>query len=331
MGGMRMDENIYSFEKEGRRKFHGVASENDALRDFAQRLGYADMETSDFPEHRDTILNFILNLHKIIERYQELRIKESRRRIWFTILSLALLMAIPGLMIVIGLYAESGSILTAQVAAILTGLIAVHRSVSSWMDKRKVIGNFWKAESDLKTILYSFEDKWKGRAVQSPSETGTEKPGLKEEFLADARICIAQAKAIVQDEQTKFFDAVTYPAIDLGDMVKNAGDSAKALMNLNPPPEADRRERQRRNREEFENKLAEQKGRMARLETEIEHRNQLIEEKRAAIKSASQEDAEAYGSVIKANGEKIRQAEDDLVMAKSQFEALLRESHPAAS
>jgi hypothetical protein len=163
------------------------------------------------------------------------------------------------------------------------------------------------------------------------SKTGTEKPELKEEFLADARICIAQAKAIVQDEQTKFFDAVTYPAIDLGDMVKNAGDSAKALMSLNEPPEAGRREKRRRNREEFESKLAEQKGRMARLETEIEHRNQLIEKKRIAIKSADPQDAEFINAVIKSNGDKIRQAEDDLVVAKSQFEALLRESHPAAS
>jgi hypothetical protein len=95
----------------------------------------------------------------------------------------------------------------------LTGLLAVHKSLSSWLDKRKVIGNFWKAESDLKTNLYAFEDKWKKHAVDVSIENGVTINKLKEEFLKELRAATLVARAILQDEQSKFFEAVTYPAI----------------------------------------------------------------------------------------------------------------------
>lgn len=168
-----MSDSIYSFENKGRRKFSDEQSEDVAMDEFAKRLGFEGGNYKEKREHRDILLDFILNYHKVISRYQELQAREAKLRKKFTVVSLALLFIIPLLILAMGVVfpGDKGSI-TAQVTAVLTGLLAVHKSLSSWMDKRKVIGNFWKAESDLKTRLYSFEDKWKGKAMEDVTGGG---------------------------------------------------------------------------------------------------------------------------------------------------------------
>jgi hypothetical protein len=92
-------------------------------------------------------------------------------------------LVIPLIIFYIGEASTSTGNVTAQVTALLTGLLAVHKSLSSWLDKRKVIGNFWKAESDLKTKLYAFEDKWKGKVMMDAGENPNRGKELKHDFL----------------------------------------------------------------------------------------------------------------------------------------------------
>ncbi|HEX8874319.1 MAG TPA: hypothetical protein VF780_06785, partial [Nitrosospira sp.] len=270
------------------------------------------------------LVNFILSYHKTISRYNELRDRENRWRILFTGISLILLMAIPLIIFHIGEASAGTGNITAQVTALLTGLMAVHKSLSSWLDKRKVIGNFWKAESDLKTKLYAFEDKWKDKATQDAAGNPGAAHTLKDDFLSEARTAIVEARAIVQDEQSKFFDTLIYPSIDLGEMLKDTGDRAKALVSANISPELEQRNKQRQAKEALEAKIAEQRSKIAGLEMEIAQRKQLIEEKHAAIPGAPADDAEALKSEIASHRAKIRQAEDDLVIAKGQLEVSLR-------
>ena len=316
-----MSDNIYSFEKQGRRKFLNQGSEDAAVTEFAKRLRFVD---SNYEEHRDTLLNFVLNHHKLISRYRELRAREMRWRVLFTVVSLVLLLAIPLLIFAIGVWLGDKGSVTAQVTTVLTGLLAVHRSLSSWLDKRKVIGNFWKAESDLKTKLYTCEDKWRGQATHVVTENGRTINKLKDDFLKEARAAITEARVIVQDEQSKFFDAVTYPSIDLGEMLKDAGDRAKALASAHASPELEQRNKQRQAIEALEGKLAEQKDKIVRLEIEIEQRRLLVEKKRQEMQTASKEDADALKLEITTHQIKMRQAEDELVIAKGQLEALQR-------
>jgi len=79
-----MSDSIYSFENQGRRKFPDQESEDAAVKEFAERLRFAD--NSNYTQHRDTLLNFILNHHKVISRYKELRAREMRWRVLFTVL-----------------------------------------------------------------------------------------------------------------------------------------------------------------------------------------------------------------------------------------------------
>lgn len=317
-----LSNNIYSFENQGRRKFSDPKSEEAAVKEFATRLKLTD---NSYKKHQDILLEFILNHHKVISRYNELKDREMRLRKQFTVVSLVLLFAIPLLIFAIGAWlpGDKGSV-TAQVTAMLTGLLGVHRSLSSWMDKRKIIGNFWKAESDLKTKLYAFEDKWRDKAMQTATENGRTINKLKDDFLNDARAAIADARAIVQDEQSKFFDAVTYPTIDLGEMLKDAGDRARALVSAHAPPELEQQEKRRQATEALEAKIAEQKEKIVRFEAEIEQRRQAVKNKREAMTGAPTDEAASLKLEITAYQTKMRQAEDDLIIAKSQLEALQR-------
>jgi hypothetical protein len=191
------------------------------------------------------------------------------------------------------------------------------------LDKRKVIGNFWKVESDLKTKLYAFEDKWKGKVMMEAGENPNRGKELKHDFLNEAHIAIVEARAIVQDEQSKFFDTVTYPSNDFGEMLKEAGDRAKILVNANASPELELRDKQRQTKDALEAKITEQKNRIAALEVEIEQRRQLIEKKHAGMSDASVDDIEALKLEIATHRIKMRQAEDDLLIVRGQLEVFL--------
>lgn len=230
---------IYNFEDKGRRRFPDEPSEDDALRDFKKRLAIPD-DVELTKDHRNLLLKFILNFHKLISYYQQRRRKENKWHSWFTFLSLFLLAAIPGLIYWATTLGKPGEIhvdiVVSQLTAVLTGLIAVQKSISSWLDKRKIVGNFWKAESELKTRLYTFEDKWKGQAFEIVTDATT--MTLKESFLIEVKAAIVDSRAIVQDEQSKFFEAEIYPSIDLGDLLRIAGGTAKEIVTTHaaPPP-----------------------------------------------------------------------------------------------
>ena len=309
---------IYKFEST-RRQFPDTSSEDAAVQEFSERLGFRG---ADYPDHRGLLLNFILNHHKVISRYKVLREKEQKRRYLFTGISLLLLFSIPALIFWLGNAAAGKEVFTAQMTALLTGLIAVHKSLSSWLDKRTVIGNFWKAESELKTKLYTFEDKWKGQATEAIDQNGNALIKLKIEFLRETQAAITEARAIVQNEQTKFFETTTYPSIDLLGLLKGTGDEAKQLVNAHLPPELQQQEKRRQAKDALLDKLAEQTDKVVALESEIAQRRQLVETNRASMAGASNEDIETLKSAISTQRSKLKQAEDEIVLARNQLAVL---------
>lgn len=312
---------IYNFENEGRRQFPDKPSEDDALRDFKKRLEIAD-DVELTRDHRNLLLEFILNFHKLISYYQQRRKKENSLRWGFTFLSLFLLAAIPCLIYWVTFYQSDeihAGIVVSQLTAVLTGLISVQKSISSWLDKRKIVGNFWKAESELKTKLYTFEDKWKGQAFVI-STNATIKT-LKESFLIEVKVAIADSRAIVQEEQSKFFEAQIYPSIDLGDVLKSAGITAKDIVTAHaapPPKESSELELIKKRNQELEAA----KHRVTQLKKEIEQWTILIEQKRKQLAdnpTMHKEVADAIKSAIVAQETKRMSAEDQLVIAEGQL------------
>ena len=340
----RSGASIYGFEKDGRRQFADEGEEDAALREFCGRLEIPDLVTAGLAaEDRKVLLNFILNHHKVISRYQQLRRRERLWRALFTALSLLLLGGLPYLIFLVGSGGKQSTpeLITTQLTALITGLVAVYKSLSSWLDKRKVVGNFRKAEADIKSKLYAFEDKWRGKAVQASNGQGDEaaaarrsvtvdmtRPdgvradGLKSDFLKEARTAIIEARQIVEEEETKYFDAVTYPAIDLTGMLRETGESARGLVTHQLPFDLEQKRKAREAKALLDDRISEQAATIVRLEAELNARKELIERERMALASGSPEEVAALKTEIDDQGAKVRRLEEELLIAKSQAAAL---------
>jgi hypothetical protein len=320
---------IYGFESKGRRQFAGRDAENAALRELGARLQIPDAVLDHLAvEERRLLLNFILNHHKVISRYQELRARETRLRVLFTALSIALLGALPLLIFFVGSKADgTAAQVTSQLTALITGLVAVQKSLSSWLDKRKVLGNFRRAEADVKSNLYAFEDKWTGKAVTSASgaqQRAEDRRGhaLGAEFLLEARAAIAEARRIVEAEESEYFQAVTYPSIDLMGMLRDTGDSARGLVAAHAPFALDRAAQEREAKAVLESGIEQQDATIVRLEAELQARTELIERRRAAMAAASGVEAGLLKAEIDDQQAKLGRLEGELLIARSQVAAL---------
>jgi len=208
----------------------------------------------------------------------------------------------------------SKSVVGAQMTTFLTGLLAVHKSMSSWLDKRKVIGNFWRAESELKTILYAFEDKWKNKAYENDT--------LSEEFISAAKESIIRARAVVSEEQGKFFDACTYPSIDLSAILGKAGNDARALVNSHSSPEFIQYEKAQKAKEEARIKIEQHEDEVMRLNAKIAAINKLIVKKNQMKENDSVNGKALLGKDIAELQTIRRKAEGQLIIAESELAAL---------
>jgi hypothetical protein len=314
------------------------------LHEFGGRLQVpADVVAVLSAEERKVLLNFILNHHKVISRYQQLRKRERLWRALFTAVSLLLLGGLPFLIFLVGSGAEQTTpeLITTQLTALITGLVAVYKSLSSWLDKRKVVGNFRKAEADIKSKLYAFEDKWRGKAVQSRNgqgdgeaagrrsvaldvtrPDGARADGLNSDFLKEAQTAIVEARQVVEEEETKYFDAVTYPAIDITGMLRETGESARGLVTDQLPFDLEQKRKEREAKALLDDRISEQAATIIRLEVELNARKGVIEREQIALASAPAEEVAALKTEIDEQGAKVKRLEEELLIAKSQAAAL---------
>lgn len=309
---------IYDFENKGRRKFSDKETEDLALDEFATRLEIKDSCYKENQEYRDILLKFILNYHKLIQRYDELINAEQVWRFLFAFMSLSFLCLIP-ILVYAGPFFLKESVVSyleipssvdpfAQITTIITGLLTVQKFLSSWLDKRKIIGSFKKARSDLKSKLYTFEDKWRGQATETIE--GEEKEKLKNDFLQEARIAIREAQAIVEEEQNQYFEAVTNPSIDFGAMLIEARRSAKSTIGELIPSQT----------EKHQQELFEKRKSIQMLETEIIQRERLINE---AQSNPSLSDSDKK-SIVETQQKKVTELKEKLIIERSLFETLER-------
>lgn len=173
-----------------------------------------------------TLFDYVRHYHINIQWYQRAIVKESLIRYAFVTLTFGLAFAIP-----LGMYClaqststsdDSGEVLqvTTQVSGLITGLIAMHRILQQWMERRKRFGIFWTAASELKKRLYEFEDQWKGKPLDTT-------------FLEGLSVEITQARGIVATERASFFESLDgVPKLNLGGLLKSA--RTDALASLKP-------------------------------------------------------------------------------------------------
>jgi hypothetical protein len=248
---MLEDQNPYSFEKSGRgcrRDDHGAKDER---RKLSRRLGFTDaIPSTSFDGY---LLRLAVHCNLSIEWYQSKLSAEVRARRWYFAISLGLLLLIPlGLYAIARYAAEAGHPATAvatQLSAVLTGLLAFQRGISAWLDRRQVVGAYSKACSELKSILYEFEQAWDTKAIN---------PVYAAEFTAAIRRAVAKCQSVLRTETDSYYQTLSYPTLDLGSLVKSAASDAGSLVSALAPDlaTAARIEQLRRKVAEIEAQLA---------------------------------------------------------------------------
>lgn len=214
-----MTEGIYTFEESTHKNFRSRADTAEDLKTLSERIKL------DFSgpagEFVELLQDLIINCHMVIEWYQKKRTKVVWQKRAYFFVSLTLLALIPLIVFMISdKYATSGTNLTAQITIVLTGLIGVQRAMSAWLDDRKVLGSYTKAVSDLKKEYYGFEQRWENREIDSTS---------RDEFEKDLMNVIDRSRMICDEEQTSYFQNLSYPSLDLAQIMKTASADAADL------------------------------------------------------------------------------------------------------
>lgn len=213
----------YPFEEHGGHR--GDAQARRATDVLLARLGLKPAQVAD-TEHERMVRLYVVEVPLNIEWYDEhLRSEQSLHR-GFIALTLLMLGGITPLVAVLPMFAlddqVAGGTTAAQITGILAGLLALQRAFGVILDRRKRIALYHEASADLKEMLYSLEEHWRGCAV----EADTIAPKLLEAMREDVKA----ARAIVREERKKNFLAMqSAPSLDLGAIFQRGGSQAKSL------------------------------------------------------------------------------------------------------
>lgn len=216
----------YAFESGGRTSFRDKQRATQEKKKLTRRLGFRQSPSAAVDER---LLELAVHCHLAIDWYQARLREEVRARRWYFFLSLSLLAAIPALLYLLApqaTEAHAAAVVTAQISAVVTGLLAFQRGVSAWLDKRQVVGGYSRAASQLKTILYTFEQTWEGQAEDTVRAT---------EFVAAIKEAIQRCREVVRAETDSYFQTLSYPSLDLGSLVRGSSLDAGRLLQTFVP------------------------------------------------------------------------------------------------
>lgn len=220
----------YTFEREDSNRLNTVRlAEN--RRAFLSNIGFSDAQLKkiDHP----VLDKFILHYYANIEWYQQRQVKENKNRKLYNFISVALLVIIPvGVFLITSYFAKaddaSAEAVSSALAAILTSIFAVHKAISSWMEKRKLNSLFHSAGSKLKSRFYEIEENWKNCVPLLNEDAKT--INLDQNFLNQLREAIAFARQVVDEEQLAFYELMSFPKIELSNILKSSSDEATSSL-----------------------------------------------------------------------------------------------------
>ena len=177
---------------------------------FLKKIQLVGQQGKDFGKENEHLLkDFATHILGNIHWYEKRIIKEKTLRLAYILVSLSLLLIVP---ILVALIEARTASVSAQVTAIFTGIFALYQGVSKWLEQRNLIGIYWQTKSNLKSRLYSLEDKW--IYTRQRSGRNWEQADLMElrEDLSKAVYYGMQCQKV---EKQLFFESYNYPQFDL--------------------------------------------------------------------------------------------------------------------
>lgn len=161
--------------------------------------------------HRDAALeDFLIEVVLGAAWYQK-RCFKALTKVWTYIgINIALVVGIPLALIGLGYLAPASNttIIASQITGVLTGILALQKTLSAWYASQQRYAVWYKASSDLKSIYYAFVQAWAGKTASDPAA-----------FLAALADRTDAARQIIAVEQLDFYQKLALPTFDVLDML----------------------------------------------------------------------------------------------------------------
>jgi hypothetical protein len=304
----------YKFEEIVRKTVRTQEDAAQTLDTFVTRLGIPES-----PELREQLLDplrhYVIEVHLNIDWYVRRLEHERRLQLMFTAFSVVLLVGIPPLIALLSERIEKNTASTmAVITAMITGILAIHKTLAAWLDKRQLFGHFWRASAELKEVLYSFEQAWGDKAVQD----GAPQP----EFLQAVQTDIARARQIVQAERQGFYEIYQSPAFDVFQRLHEALGQGQTLAQQLRSPSLDERAAREQTAAQRKQSAEAARRRKLELDAEIQGLQRLVEEQQRALAGA---DATARARIeqnIEMLHQSVDQARREMVKVDAELAAL---------
>ncbi|MEL6562028.1 MAG: hypothetical protein AAFQ94_27825 [Bacteroidota bacterium] len=220
----------YSFEGESSNRLD-ISALSSNRKTFLKNLGATEKEIAQLPEE-ETINEFLIQYCSNIDWYQKRQTRENNYRKLYNILSIALMILIPvGIFIVSLLFSKSNvELVSSSVATILTSVLAIHKTFSSWIEKRKLNTLFHAAASKLKTRLYELEEEWNSRLAFVDLDGQIQ---YSPDFLKGLREGIKYSRAVLDEEKQAYYELIAFPKIELSSILSSGkSDSQTHFTNF---------------------------------------------------------------------------------------------------
>lgn len=302
----------YRFEDSARKEsIRSPEQAEETLQTFLARL-----DIPGNPEDTSGLLRqYVVDVHLNIEWYVR---RLRREKVWQRLFVTGSVLLLPGIPVLIWglsyLSDTAASWSATQVTAVLTGVLAIHKSVAAWLDKRQLFGHFWRASAELKELLYSFELRWRGKAVAG----GALRPELCEALLDD----LARAREIVREERRGFYELYKSPSFDVFHKLNEAFTQSQSMTAQFRLPSGEDRVALEQAAAERKKRAEEASRRKLEIEAEIEGLERLLEQQEAALPEAGERTRGRIEQSIALLYQDMDQARRNLIKVEAELASL---------
>jgi hypothetical protein len=314
----------YSFEEWARKEsIRAPEVADQTLGAFAERLGIAKTPAT----LKELLRDYVLEIHLNIDWYVR-RLERERALQWmFTMFSVVLLIGIPPLIAWLSHRDDTKTVWTAaQITAMITGILAIHKTLAAWVDKRQLFGHFWRTSAELKELLYSFEQRWHGKALAdtAPGTASGTAPGTapNPEFVQALQADVARARQIVRAERQGFYDLFQSPAFDVFQRLNDALSHGQALGQQFRSPVFDERAAREQDVAQRKQSIDAVLRRKRELDAQIHGYDRLARELATSLASAGDAERARVEQNIDVLHQNIDQARRDLIKVEAELAAL---------
>jgi hypothetical protein len=158
----------------------------------------------------DFIIEVVLGAVWYEHRYGRAKLKVYA----YIALNCALIIGLPLGLIGLGKLADGKSAvgqsaaITSQIVGVLTGILALQKTLATWYASQQRYAAWYKAATDLKSLYYGLVQAWAGKAAGSPVD-----------FAAALATATAAGRKTIDDEQLDFYQKLAMPSFDVLDML----------------------------------------------------------------------------------------------------------------